>query len=193
MHAFDVKIIHSSTSSYTSARARDEQGGAVVERAYRVIGEYVRHARRLDTQYSPQGATPVEDRLGSLGDVRGLVFGQYGETSPDVDALLSAAADGVARRIWLRYGARSQSEARSFAVASIRRRLGVFVVREMARHRLRRAMYVGVPRSVVERAMRVRREAVGEQLAGSLGAPPSVAPLEDFLAHQAYIPLRHAA
>ena len=55
-------------------------------------------------------------------------------------------------------GARSESEARSFYVARLRRRMGVAAVREFARHRLRRVPYVGVPRAVVEQRMQPSRE-----------------------------------
>ena len=63
-------------------------------------------------------------------------------------------------------------------------------VREFARHRLRRALYVGVPRAEVEAAM-ARRTAM---VAGDdeRAAAPTVAPLEDFLLHQSHVAPRHA-
>ena len=78
--------------------------------------------------------------------VRPLVFGQYGEASPDVHATVARAAEVVAGREWARLGARSEAEARAFFAQSYRRRLGVSVVREFARHRLRRVQMVGVDR-----------------------------------------------
>ena len=59
-------------------------------------------------------------------------------------------------------GARTESEARSFYVARLRRRMGVAAVREFARHRLRRVPYVGVPRAVVEQ--RMQREALRNRM-----------------------------
>ena len=47
----------------------------------------------------------------------------------------SRAAEVVAGREWARLGARSEAEARAFFTQSYRRRLGVSVVREFARHR----------------------------------------------------------
>ena len=84
----------------------------------------------------------------ALGLVRPLVFGQYmyGEASPDVHATVARAAEVVAGREWARLGARSEAEARAFFAQSYRRRLGVSVVREFARHRLRRVQMVGVDR-----------------------------------------------
>ena len=81
----DVKTIHGGGPAYRSAVARDHQSGAVAWRAAQVDPGYAYHARRLDTQYSPAGTTPIYDRLRTLADrVRGLVVGQYGEASEDV-------------------------------------------------------------------------------------------------------------
>ena len=55
-----------------------------------------------------------------------------------------------------------------FYVAQLRRRTGVTAVREFARHRLRRAAYVGVPRAVVEQMM--QQEAMRVRLHGQPAA-----------------------
>ena len=65
------------------------------------------------------------------------------------------SATRLARRHWRSMGARTESEARSFYVARLRRRMGVAAVREFARRRLRRMPYVGVPRAVVEQRMQL--------------------------------------
>ena len=49
---------------------------------------------------SAPGTNPILDRLRSFGQTRGLAFGAYGEASPDVHALLTVAADGLAARQW---------------------------------------------------------------------------------------------
>ena len=92
-------------------------------------------ARPADRQYSAPGTNPILDRLRSFGQTRGLAFGAYGEASPDVHALLTVAADGLAARpaVARRMGARTQEEARSFVVSSLRRRLGLVICREFAR------------------------------------------------------------
>ena len=128
-----MKAVYGATSRYQCPRARDEQSGAVAERAHRCAGEYLRAAREADRKYSAPGTNPILDRLRSFGQTRGLAFGAYGEASPD--------------------GARTQEEARSFIVSSLRRRLGLVICREFARHRIRRVPYIGVPRgpAVVER------------------------------------------
>ena len=122
-----------------------------------------------------------------MGDIRGLVFGQYAEAPVDVHELISAAADGMAAKWWRLYGARSQAEARSIFVSRLRRQMGVFAAREMARHRLRRVPFVGVPRAVIARGLAGR------------GAAPGAGPVAlqrardgfhaaDFFAYQAYVP-----
>ena len=153
---FDVKTIFGGNGLYQCPRARDEQSGAVAERAHRCAGEYLSAARAADRQYSAPGTNPILDRLRSFGQTRGLAFGAYGEASPDVHALLTVAADGLAARQWRDMGARTQEEARSFIVSSLRRRLGLVICREFARHRIRRVPYIGVPRAVVERRMHAR-------------------------------------
>ena len=63
-----------------------------------------------------------------------------------------------------------------FYVAQLRRHMGVTTVRVFARHRLRRAAYVGVPRMVVEQMM---QEAMRVRLHGQPAAEP---PYADFFA-----------
>ena len=161
---WDVKLVFGGGELYRCARARDEQAGAVAERAHRVGGgpsggEYGRHARALDLAHSPAGTTPIVDRLTTFGQVRALVFGQYAETSPDVDSLVLECAYAIARKRWRLMGARSEAEARSYWVGVCRRRVGVAVARAMARFRIRRSPFLGVPRAVLDE--RARRGALG--------------------------------
>ena len=116
--------------------------------------EYERHAEKLDTDHSLGGA--VKARLKSFGPIRALVFGAYGEVSEDVEDLLSLAADELARRRWRAMGATTEAEVRGYFMATLRRKLGLIIMREMARHRLNRILYVGMPRAVLESRMRER-------------------------------------
>ena len=106
-----------------------------------------------------------------------MVFGNYGEASRDVHTLIHVAAKRLATKHWRLLGARSQGEVHGFYVAQLRRRMGVTAVREFARHRLRRAAYVGVPRAVVEQMM--QQEAMRVRLHGQPAAEP---PYADFFA-----------
>ena len=51
--------VHAGTARYQTARARDQQSGAVEERAQQVHTENLRHARQLDRRYHPQASPPV--------------------------------------------------------------------------------------------------------------------------------------
>ena len=95
--------------------------------------------------------------------------------------LVEQAAEGMARRRWRAVGARGYDEARAFYIHALRRRLGVAAVRELARHRIRRAPFVGASRAQV-RAHVERRAA---RAAGGGGLPDAVLPTE-FWVYQAY-------
>lgn len=148
---FDVKTIHAGSEHYLSAHARDEQSGAVRHREHTITSDYARHARALDSRFHSAAGVPgpIAQRLQSFTTVRGLVFGQYGEASADVHDLISIGADACAQHQWRLAGARSESEMRGFLVSSMRRRVGLTAVQAMARHRLARVPYIGVPRRIV--------------------------------------------
>ena len=192
-HLFDVKTIYGGgyATIYLCARARQEQTGAVAERAHRVNGAYVGHTRQLDARYGA-GAQPFLQRLQSFGPVRGLAAGQYGEVSPDVHSLVAVCAESIASRRWRELGARSAKEACGFVTAAVKRRLGLVLVREMARFRLRRVPAIGVPNAALsgqadlQRRLR-RRRSVNEPL----DRPPAFVP-EEFFAFQAFAAPRAA-
>ena len=175
---FDAKSIFAGGGRYRgSAEVREDQSGAVELRARQVPTEYRRTAREKDQQYGPAGSTLIQDRVASFGACRAVVFGNYGEASRDVHTLIHVAAQRLATKHWRLLGARSQGEVHGFYVAQLRRRMGVTAVREFARHRLRRAAYVGVPRAVVEQMM--QQEAMRVRLHGQPAAEP---PYADFFA-----------
>ena len=64
-------------------------------------------------------------------------------------------------------GARSEAEARSWWIGYCRRRIGVAVARAMARHRLRRVPFIGVPRPVLD--ARARRGAAAAPVPAGAG------------------------
>ena len=117
--------------------------------------------------------------------VRGLVFGQYGEASADVHALIGVAAEEMAQQQWRLAGARSASEMRSFLVSRARRRIGLTTVQAMARHRLARVPYIGVPRDVV--TARMQR---GQRQRGDPYPYAPAAEHADFYQFQAHAPVR---
>ena len=64
--------------------------------------------------------------------------------------LIKIGARAQATRLWRLFGARSESEMYSYLVSRARRRIGMAAVHAMARHRIARIPYIGVPRRVVE-------------------------------------------
>ena len=186
----DVKTIHGLSSHYLSARARDEQSGAVRDREASVAADYRRHAQRLDAELSGTPVHvlgPVGRRLAEFGATRGLVFGHYSEASDDVHDLIDVATDELARRVWRQMGARSQAEARGILVARARRRMGVAAARAFARHRLARVPYIGMPRAAVVALMAQRERERG-------GLQPQREPVVDLgVAYEAHQALRAGA
>ena len=154
---FDVKTIHAGGGSYYTRRAYDQQGGAVHERELQIWHEYQRHARELDTRFSPAGQHPILELLQSHGRTRGLVYGAYGEGSADVHALIAKAAEARAAILWREAGARTETEMRAFLIGQMRRRVGVAAVQAMARHRIARVPYVGASHAVVQATQDQRR------------------------------------
>ena len=156
----DAKTIHRGARDYREARGTRDQSGAVQARAQRVHTDYVRHARALDARYYPAGHPrhgdpgPILQLLLSHGRVRGAVFGAYGEWSWDVEWLLEEAASQAAQTSWARMGYRRPSEARALILQWYRRRMGITVVRAMARHRWRHSQYVGLTGVQLEHARR---------------------------------------
>ena len=149
----------------------------MAERAHIEWPTYQRAARELDSRFH-HPRTPVYDRLLSFGQVRCLVFGAYGEGSPDVHHFLRAAAQQRAARSWRRHGSRTQSEAYGVWLQVYRRDMGVAAVREHARLRLRRIPLIGVDRAVLRaRGVQRHRLVVGQWEDGTRR--------DDFLAFQA--------
>lgn len=149
MLIFDIKGLHGGGSLYRSRAGRDEQSGAVRERARRLPDQYQRHARQLDQRLHGAHSTTVVDHLDTFTPVRSLVVGHYGEASADVHELVDICADRAASQQWRLMGARSQTEARSYFVARFRRELGLAFAQAQVGHRMRRRPLVGMSRDEV--------------------------------------------
>ena len=115
------------------------------------------HGCLMGGSFSAPGTTPIQDRLLGYSHVRALVFGRYGEASADVHALLAAVASARAsrasrvRRRWGGADGGGGAYVAASFIASVRRSLGVgvFVARELGRHRLHRIPLVGVTRDAL--------------------------------------------
>ena len=98
--------------------------------------EYLNKAKAADRVHNqiPAGTVgPVERRLNQLGEVRGIVAGNFGEVSEHTHSLLAALATYRVRVTGVSRGRkghlRSEEAERAIAISSLRRRLGVLTNR----------------------------------------------------------------
>ncbi|KAL1527728.1 hypothetical protein AB1Y20_009113 [Prymnesium parvum] len=142
------------------------------------VGQRTTRQRRLGVNGV---ARCVIEPLRSFTQVRGLVFGHYGEASTDVHDLVTLAASNLAGMRWQLAGARSVAEMRAFLVSRCRRKVGLATGQAMARHRLARLPYIGVPRAVVQAQLQRGPRMRGEP------TPYAPAPSHaDFYSYQAW-------
>ena len=128
----EVKIISCSKSRYKP----NSQKRAVDARADLLPQEYLNKAKAADRVHNqiPAGTVgPVERRLNQLGEVRGIVAGNFGEVSEHTHSLLAALATYRVRVTGVSRGRkghlRSEEAERAIAISSLRRRLGVLTNR----------------------------------------------------------------
>ena len=87
----ELKLISSSKTRYLPHRQGQEAQRAVDKRSGELNSEYIGKARSTDQKYcgTEIGTIgPVETKLGSLGEVRGLVVGAFGEGSEHLHELI---------------------------------------------------------------------------------------------------------
>ena len=85
----------------------------------------------------------MEAKLRTFDPVRGIVFGAWGEASPDVDRLIRAFARIGASRHWRTMRTPSPVEAQGVLAWLLRRRWAMTALRENARLKLERMEFVG--------------------------------------------------
>ena len=139
----ELKTLHFGSSTYGHGPCRCD---AVDRRARALQGEYANKAREVDRRYCDtlEGDTgPVTTHLRSFGDVKGLVFGAWGETSPDVERLLALLARRGAALHWRALDCQDENAAKGILAWMLRRRWGLTALRECARLKLERLAFVG--------------------------------------------------
>ena len=146
----ELKIISSSKTRYTPHRQGQEATRAVDKRAGELNAEYIAKARSTDQQYcgSAPGTTgPVETKLASLGNVKGLVVGAFGEGSEDLHTLIHHLATSRVRVAGPQKGKRGQvrSEEAELAITTsfLRRTLSMAGVRAQSKLLLSRLEVIG--------------------------------------------------
>ena len=123
----EVKIISCSKTRYKPNSPKR----AVDTRADLLPQEYLDKARGADQTHNhiPVGTVgPVERKLVELGEVRGIVAGNFGEVSGDTHTLVAALATCRVRVAGVSRGRkghmRTEEGERSLAISGLRRRLG---------------------------------------------------------------------
>jgi hypothetical protein len=140
----ELKTLHFGTSTYPNSEA--SRCKAVARRADALPQQYAAKARKVDRDFcgTAVGQTgPVEARLRQFEPVKGLVFGAFGEASPDVHRLLSALSQVGSRRHWRSMDAVEMCGAAGALAWMMRRRWAMIAARENARLTLGRLEYIG--------------------------------------------------
>ena len=140
---FELKTLHVGTQTYRDSEHRCE---AVARRARALPPEYAGKARTIDQKFcgtTPGNIGPVENKLRAYDPVRGLVFGAWGEGSPDVNRLITALAKIGSTTHWRSMRLPGPAEAHGTLAWLLRRRWAMTAVRENARLKLERLEYVG--------------------------------------------------
>ena len=135
----ELKMISSSKTRYGPRREGQEARRAVDVRADQLHQSYVAKARNTDRVYcgTPQGTVgPVERNLASMGEVKGLVLGAFGEASEATHSLIHSLAESRVRVAGPQLGRRGQmrSEEAEIALttAFLRRTLSISAVKGQA-------------------------------------------------------------
>ena len=142
----EVKIISCSKTQYKPNSTKR----AVDARADLLPQEYLIKAREADRKHNltpVDTVGPVERKLVELGEVQGIVSGNFGEVSEATHALVAALATCRVRVAGVTRGRRghmrTEEGERSLAIAGLRRRLGVLTVRCQAMSLLGRLEVLG--------------------------------------------------
>ena len=105
-------------------------------------------AKETDRKFNPQfnqqggGMGPVQSYLNTFGRVKGLIFGAFGEGSPDVHALIHLISVKGAERGWRPMGASSAGDAAAALKRQAERSIGIEAVRGHARLKLDRLAWM---------------------------------------------------
>ena len=141
----ELKVISCSRTRYKPGASKR----AVDIRASALPAEYLAKARAADRRQGVAAGEVgrVEAKLASLGTVRGLVVGNWGEVSEDTHVLLDAMASSrvrVARPSYGRRGIlRTEAAEKAIAISGLRRRVSVMAVRAQASSLLGRLESLG--------------------------------------------------
>ena len=138
----ELKVISCCPTRYSPTH----QVRAVDRRARTLNSEYLDKAKLVDRQYGEvqEGTVgPVQRKLESFGEIKGLVFGAFGEGSEDVHTLVQSLATSRARTVALQRGRECSEGELAVIVGEVRRRLSVAAVKAQADCLLNRMSSIG--------------------------------------------------
>ena len=165
----ELKTLHFGASTYRDDARRCE---AVARRARALPNEYAAKARAADRNFcaTPDGEEgPVIRKLQSFDPVRGLVFGAWGEASPDTERLLTMLARKGASHHWRQMQCQDELAAIGSLAWLLRRRWGMTALRENARLKVERLAFVG--RGAAAAALRRQRGEAAHAARARIGGP----------------------
>ena len=146
----EIKVISSSKTRYSPHSQGQEADRAVDTRSGQLHHEYVLKARNTDRLYcgTPADITgPVETKLGTMGEVKGIVVGAFGEGSQPLHDLVHHLAVSRVRVAGPQVGRRGQLRAEKAEIAIttsfLRRSLSVCGVKGQASTLLQRLDMLG--------------------------------------------------
>ena len=122
------------------------QARAVDRRARALPNEYLAKAKGVDRVYvgtAEDDVGPVQRKLQEFGELKGLVFGAFGEASEDIHSLVQAIAEARLKAVGLRRGREGSGGELGVIVGQVRRMLSVAAVKVQAECLLRRLNSVG--------------------------------------------------
>ena len=149
MELAELKTISCCPSRYNMAPAlpgNQEPVKAVDRRARVLTAEYIKKAVGVDRNYGgvvDGEVGRVQRKLEGYGDVRGLVFGAFGEASQGVHDLVDILALGRIKAVGLQGGRESVKGEMGVLVGQVRRLLSIAAVKSQAECLLSRMRSMG--------------------------------------------------
>ena len=137
-------------------------------RARALPGEYRGKLANLDRQYhgTARGQVgPLQERLGSMGELQCLVVGRFGEGSTDLHVMLKRLAEARANNVARSMGRPSFASEAGFIQAQYRRIMATTFIRSQAICLLSRLGHMdeGARQAATRRQVTIREEEMGRR------------------------------
>ena len=138
----ELKIINCCPTRYQP----DKEMRAVDKRARQLPGEYRKKAEDADSDYGGvprREVGPVQRKLQTFGELRGLIFGNFSEASQGVHDLIRIMSESRLAAQGLKTGIQGRKEALGQITGQLRRLISVTVTRAIAESLLSRTDQIG--------------------------------------------------